>query len=480
MNGRRDSVLWVDVSDLVDYLMRHNRPSGIQRVAFEICAALQRRDDGAGRVGFVVREGGPRDLVTLDWNELESAFGLITKASVPKRLLRKSRAAGASGVDDARLWDVLASALRLQGRALLELFKLPAAFADWVLGAVRGTVEARRVHTLHGRSRLRRVRTGGKFKSEMLASVAMPGDSLAVFGSPWFHDDYVKTIRWVRDDLRMRFALLIHDLIPVRRPEWCDRGVITTFAAWHRSVLPLVDQIFANSRFTANDITSWMQTSGLELPNAVRPVPIGTGLPPQSDQSAAVAAQLPAPGSYVLFVSTLEARKNHMLLFRVWRRLLADLPPDRVPTLVFAGNVGWLVSDLMQQLENADWLGGAIQMITQPSDEELRALYRGCRFTLFPSFHEGWGLPVSESLALGQPCLASNSTSLPESGGDFARYFDPENFEDAYRAVRAVLDDPAGLEEWRLRVRRDFRPVQWTDSATAIWEAIDALDAVPA
>ena len=480
MNGRRAPVLWVDVSDLVDYLMRHNRPSGIQRVAFEICAALRRRDDGAGRVGFVVREGEPRDLMTLDWNELENAFGAITKASVPKRNLRKARGNGTSGAEDARFQDILADALRLQGRALLELCKFPTVLGDWVLGAFRGTVGARKVHTLHGRSRLRRAGTGGKFKSEMLESVAMPGDCLVVFGSPWFHDDYVKTVRWVRDDLRMRFALLMHDLVPVRRPEWCDRGVITTFAAWHQSVLPLVDQIFANSRFTANDVTSWMQTSGLELPNAVRPVPIGTGLPPQSGDSAAVASQLPAPGSYVLFVSTLEARKNHMLLFRVWRRLLADLPRDRVPTLVFAGNVGWLVSDLMQQLENADWLGGAIQLISQASDEELGTLYRGCMFTLFPSLHEGWGLPVSESLALGQPCLASNSTSLPESGGDFARYFDPENFEDAYRAVRAVLDDPAGLEEWRLRVRRDFRPVQWTDSATAIWEAIDALDAAPA
>src|ERR1700729_1082186 len=105
MTGRHESVLWVDVSDLVDYLMSHNRPSGIQRVTFEICAALQRRDDGAGRVGFVVRQGEPRDLVTLDWNELESAFGLVTKASVPKRMSRKSRAASA---DDARFLDILA------------------------------------------------------------------------------------------------------------------------------------------------------------------------------------------------------------------------------------------------------------------------------------------------------------------------------------------------------------------------------------
>jgi glycosyltransferase involved in cell wall biosynthesis len=185
---------------------------------------------------------------------------------------------------------------------------------------------------------------------------------------------------------------------------------------------------------------------------------------------------LPAPGSYVLFVSTLEARKNHVLLFRTWRRLLTDLPRDRVPTLVFAGNVGWLVADLMQQLENARWLDGKIQLVSHPSDEELRALYRGCQFTVFPSLHEGWGLPVSESLALGRPCLASNTTSLPEAGGDLARYFDPENFDSAYRAVRGVIDDPAGLEAWREKVRRDFRPVPWSESATAIRRAVDALE----
>ncbi|MDT8349839.1 glycosyltransferase, partial [Roseomonas mucosa] len=92
-----------------------------------------------------------------------------------------------------------------------------------------------------------------------------------------------------------------------------------------------------------------------------------------------------------------------------------------------AGRVGWLVADLMQQLENAEWLGGKIRLVRDPSDEELLALYRGCRFTLFPSLFEGWGLPVSESLALGRPCIASNRTSLPEAGGALARYFDPDD-----------------------------------------------------
>ena len=462
----RAPTLWVDVSDLADYLIRHNRPSGIQRVAFEICSALFREDAGAGRVGFVMREDGPRDLMTVDWRELESAYAAITKASVPARSEERLGAAGwAAGTRE-----ILLTGLAFQGRALLELARLPLVTGLAVWRAVSGMAKPRRIQTLHGRPVIK----AGNFDSRPLASVSVPGDSLIVLGSPWFHDDYVKTVRWARDELRLRFGLLIHDLIPVRRPEWCDRSVITSFAAWHRSVLPFVDQVFANSRFTAADVTEWVAASGIVLRKPVCPVPIGTGLPTRSDGQPT--PRLPAPGSYVLFVSTLEARKNHALLFRVWRRLLTDLPRERVPTLIFAGNIGWLVSDLVQQLENADWLGGKIQLVSHPSDEELRALYRGCQFTVFPSLHEGWGLPVSESLALGQPCLVSNTTSLPEAGGDLARYFDPENFESAYQAVRAVIDDPVGLEEWRQRVGRDFRPVSWSESAAAIRQAVDARE----
>jgi glycosyltransferase involved in cell wall biosynthesis len=464
----RPPVLWVDVTDLADYLIRHNRPSGIQRVAFEICSALNRQDDGAGQVGFVLREDGPRDLATVDWRELESAYAAITRASVPARAAAGPRPSGAA--PGAGTGEILRSGLALQGKALLELARLPVAVASAVWRAARGVSKPRKIQTLHGRPAIR----SDNFDSRPLAAIAAPGDSLVVLGSPWFHDDYVKTVRWARDELRLRFGLLIHDLIPVRHPEWCDRAVITRFAAWHRSVLPFVDQVFANSRFTANDVAAWAQADGIALSNPVRPVPIGTGLPPAA--SAADGNRLPTPGSYVLFVSTLEARKNHAQLFRVWRRLLGDLPPDRVPTLVFAGNVGWLVADLMQQLENARWLDGKIQLVSHPSDAELGALYRGCRFTVFPSLHEGWGLPVSESLALGQPCLASNTTSLPEAGGDLARYFDPENFDSAYQAVRAVLDDPVGLEAWRTRVRRDFHPVPWSESASIIRQAMDGLE----
>jgi glycosyltransferase involved in cell wall biosynthesis len=174
----------------------------------------------------------------------------------------------------------------------------------------------------------------------------------------------------------------------------------------------------------------------------------------------------------VLFVSTIEARKNHLLLFRAWRRLLAEMPDDQVPSLVFAGRVGWLVDDLLTQLDNTNHLDGRIVLVEDPSDADLAALYRGCLFTVFPSLAEGWGLPVTESLAFGKPCLIADTTALPEAGGDFARYFDPDDLNDAVRAIRAVLEDRAGLAAWTDRIAREFRPTPWSASAEALIAAL--------
>ena len=483
MTAAEPQTLWVDVDDLVYYLAHHNRPSGIQRVTFEICRALHMLDDGASRVGFVRRDGGPLDLVTIAWHELETAF-LATAGNAAEEepaLLQETVP------ERHRTLDVVLQGLSDQGRVFLALAQLLARLGSHAAEAVKTFVMRCLARIGSSPKPTGTPTVAGRYGHEStsglaLRDLALPGDSLVVLGSPWSHRDYADTVRWARDTMRMRFALLIHDLIPLRRPEWCDRAVIVAFTNWHRAVLPLADAVFSNSLATAADLTAWMGENRIPLAQPVRPLPIGTGLPLPgttlaATDGAASERSLPASGTYALFVSTIEARKNHVLLFRVWRRLLTELPPDRVPTLVFAGRVGWLVRDLMQQLDNAHWLGGKIRFVRDPTDAELAALYEGCRFTLFPSLYEGWGLPVSESLALGCPCLSSNRTSLPEAGGDLARYFDPENADDAYRAIHDVITDDAGLQAWRARVAREFRPVPWASSAAALRSAMAALDA---
>jgi glycosyltransferase involved in cell wall biosynthesis len=294
---------------------------------------------------------------------------------------------------------------------------------------------------------------------------AEQGDILLALGAPWSHPDYAKLIRGLHGR-GLRFALLVYDLIPIRRPEWCDRGLVQLFGQRFGTLLPLCDFVFAISRATAIDVEKFARENKIALPGPVLPLPIGTGF--GSQQSLPSGRPILPAGTYVLFVSTIEARKNHALLFRVWRRLLEEMPAEHVPTLVFAGRIGWLVDDLMRQIANTEYLDGKLVVIEDPTDADLAGLYRGCLFTLFPSYYEGWGLPVTESLAFGKPCIIANRTSLPEAGGRLARSFDPDNLHDAYHVIRQTIEDRPGLAQWEAEIRREFRPVPWSATVTAI------------
>ncbi|MCQ8239499.1 glycosyltransferase family 4 protein [Acetobacteraceae bacterium KSS12] len=312
---------------------------------------------------------------------------------------------------------------------------------------------------------------------------ATAGDVLLAPGSPWFHPFYHRLAARARQEQRLRLAVLVYDAIPLIRPEWCEENLVRRFTGWARTTLPLADTILTISRASGNDLRAWAAREGVALRAPPEAIPVGTGFTGDGDEGAAAAVprkrspRLPAPGSYVLSVSTLEARKNHALLFRVWRHLLDERGPDRVPVLVLAGRIGWMVADLVQQIRQTNGLGGRILLIADASDAELRQLYEGCRFTVFPSFYEGWGLPVTESLGQGRPCIASGSSAVPEAGGALARYFDPENGTEALAAIRSALDDPAGTDAWAERIRREFRPVPWADSARRLVALLDHAQA---
>ncbi|MBS1104167.1 glycosyltransferase family 4 protein [Gluconobacter sp. Dm-62] len=453
--------VWIDVDDLLFHLVHHGRPSGIQRVVFELSAAM--RTLHGNDVQFVRRgsdKRDPRDFQTIGW----TAIDMLLRQVMNERSTKTGKAdvhlpAALLQSEDATPQQTFTTFLKTEGQVLSGLAGLWAGLGRLALREGRAIVRKRRQAsdpTQHA-------------EGAALAEVAQAGDIFLTLGSPWHHDNYAQSIRWMRDELRMSFALLMHDLVPVRCPEWCDLGIITTFKSWHHAVLPLADMIFANSRATAQDVQSYLAEEGIGAGISVQHVPMGTefGLTETSQPPEPLVRE-----PYVLFVSTLEARKNHMLLFRIWRQMIEDLPADKVPTLVFAGRPGWLVSDLMQQLENTHWLEGKIRFIQNPSDAELRRLYADCSFSVFPSFFEGWGLPVSEGLAMGRPCIASNTTSIPEAGGSLARYFNPRNLEEAYTLIREAIEDPEGLASWTQKVRTEFTPVPWTNGAKVILDTV--------
>ena len=471
--------IWIEVEDLFEYARYSARPSGIQRLAFEIDVALKELDQSRGQINFIRHVPVTQGFCVTPWSEVEALFANLADGEVPASKRGSAILPHPPGRQRVRkLVQRLPTALRPQViETILSSVTAARAWGGLAAAIWRFITQA----ICRNRSADRRLSAASSAPPIDFASAISPGDVILVLGSPWFHPDYASLIGTYREKHGLRFAMLVYDLIPLRRPEWCDSGLVRLFRAWVTSMLPLCDDIFAISKSTAADVEALLREHHVTLPRPVTPIPIGTGLkaamPAQTD--TAVAARLPAQrplppaGSYALIVSTIEARKNHMLLFRVWRQLLEEMPAEQVPTLVFAGRIGWLVDDLMHQITNTAYLDGKLVVVESPTDAELTSLYTGCLFTLFPSFNEGWGLPVTESLALGKPCLISDRTSLPEAGGELARYFDPDNLHDAYRAIRSVIEDRDGLARWEERVRRDFQPVSWLATAQAILTGLD-------
>ncbi len=143
------------------------------------------------------------------------------------------------------------------------------------------------------------------------------------------------------------------------------------------------------------------------------------------------------PEQYLLYVGTIEPRKNLTRLLRAWEPLYQA---REVPSLVIAGQRGWLMGDFFAALENSPARDGVL-VTGYIQDGDLPALYSGATAMVFPSLYEGFGLPPLEAMACGAPVLCSNVSSLPEVVEDAALTFDPTDEEAMTQALRRIAFD---------------------------------------
>jgi glycosyltransferase involved in cell wall biosynthesis len=280
----------------------------------------------------------------------------------------------------------------------------------------------------------------------------------------------VKHIAEAKQRYGVRFSILIYDLIPIEHESFVEQQHVIQFRDWLRDAIPVADVVLTISKYSRDALIRWAAAAGRSLPR-VEVVELGSG---SSDRPMAGDIKATSfPQRFVLFVSTIEIRKNHRLLVRVWRRLLARHGADAVPVLIFAGQVGWMVDDLLEDLAAGDGLGGKIVLMQGLSEAELRQAYRACLFTVFPSLCEGWGLPVAESLVQGKFCVASNRTSIPEVGGDLIDYFDPSDDDDALAKIERLLLDPAYLAAREARLQAEYRPRTWEHCVQSLIGKLD-------
>jgi len=301
------------------------------------------------------------------------------------------------------------------------------------------------------------------------------GDVLILVGETWARHDLALLARLKRRH-GLRLVALCQDLIPIRFPHFFEsRDFVDRFATYLDFLIAEADLLVANSEHTRRDLL-WYAAQRGGIRGRIEVVIHGADLPAPAPLARPPLLSGIEPGGFALSVSTIQPRKNFALLYRLWRRLREEGVAG-LPLLVIVGARGWGSDALLREIDGDPLTRPFIRILDDAGDDELAWLYAHCCWTLYPSFYEGWGLPLSESLMYGKLCLASDAASLPEAGQGLARHLDPADFDAWHREIVALLARPDQLPAIEERIRRERRIVDWRQSGAAFAAAIESLAA---
>ncbi len=304
-------------------------------------------------------------------------------------------------------------------------------------------------------------------------AIELSADSTLVFlGALWIADSLMLAARDAHAR-GARLVTLLYDLTPVMETGH-TAAVNRLFDRYLHLIATAASRVPAISESSRNDFVDYCSQHEL-------PAPSGgvTGLP--SGLSPTQHTGNPWPREYVLFVGTIESRKNHLLAFNAWQELINKLGAENVPDLVCIGRLGWNSNEFIDQYLATGGLGGKVSVLsTSVSDADLASFYEHCEFTIYPSRYEGWGLPVSESLAFAKLPIVANNSSLPEAGGDLAVYFESENQASLVTAVEQYGLNEVNRREREQRItQQPMQAVTWDHVASVLINEIEIAQSTP-
>ncbi len=267
---------------------------------------------------------------------------------------------------------------------------------------------------------------------------------------------------------RAKRVVSIHDLTLILFPEWHPAKRLRHMRAGLRASAEAADRIIAVSRATKDDIVKHLAVD----PERVAVVPEGVDSScrplPRAEVEAALAPLGLAYGAYLLFLGTLEPRKNIGRLLDAVMQVGADVGP-----LVLAGADGWGNDELRPRIADLTRQGRVRALGYVP--ETLRPpLLGGARAFLYPSLYEGFGLPPLEAMACGTPVVTSAVSSLPEVVGDAALLIDPLDVDGLAGAIRRLWADDVLRSDLRARGLARAREFSWERTARLTLEAYAA------
>ncbi|WGD30506.1 glycosyltransferase family 1 protein [Ancylobacter sp. WKF20] len=267
---------------------------------------------------------------------------------------------------------------------------------------------------------------------------------------------------------RMKPMFLVHDLIPLTHPEYVRPGDAEKHEMRMRTVLTSANAIVCNSRHTMGELNAFAERYRLPVPETVVS-PLGI-----EDEFDDGPMENVTTHPFFLTIGTIEPRKNHLVLLHAWRVLVEKLGP-KAPKLIIVGRRGWENENVVDIIERCRKLGDHVLECNRLPDAHLRWLMRQSRGVLFPSFAEGFGLPLFEALALRVPVICSELDVFRDIAGDAPRYLDPIDGLGWARTIEEYADPHSPDRAAQFAKLAQLSVPRWRDHFSVIDRLIDGV-----
>ena len=311
------------------------------------------------------------------------------------------------------------------------------------------------------------------------ATKVAAGSILLVGGSAWMQSAHYPAgaVNFAHNN-DLVLTTVFHDLIPAKFPLWFKEAYAPVFERNLKVMLAASRRILAVSDNTRRDVEQFAYRNNLFIPaidlvregDEIATPGSGTDVDPQ------VQAKL-ADRDFVLAVGAIHTRKNYLLLYNLWTRLVEKMG-RKCPRLVIVGGAAWNGQELARAFNTDPQLADAVQLLEDIDDTTLDWLYRASIFTVYPSLYEGWGLPVGESLARGKICIASNTSSVPEIAPDQTDLIDPLDFSAWLARIYMYAQSRAAREAREAEIVAGYAQTPWARTAADLMAALGRGEAV--
>ena len=283
------------------------------------------------------------------------------------------------------------------------------------------------------------------------------GDTILILGNSWDRPDLVPSLGDLRDEKALKVYQVIYDLIPVYQPQAFNAELFKIYSNNMFEVVTNSDGLLAISESSKRDVLRFCEDLDLTCP-LTSVIRLGDDIP--QSKKPIKPKDLTISASFVLCVGTIEVRKNHAILYYAWKEGLRK--GIKMPQLVIVGRQGWYTGDIIHTIKTDPDTRDKFHLLDNVNDDGLVWLYQNSLFTVYPSYYEGWGLPVAESAAMGKLCISSDKSSMPEIAGSLMEYFSPYNSDELARKIGKYLDVAQRVKKEK-EIKSKYNTKSWDD-----------------